>query len=407
MGCMNYMRSGIAFFFEYDTPRMVHINSKKIGVVNRIIQLAIIGYIIGWAIIYKKGYQEFDPVISSATAKLKGVVYTNVTDRPAIGARIWDMADYVVPPQENNAFFVTTNVIITKNQSQGECPEDPNIQDSWCESDADCPLLTAVDNGNGVRTGECVNSTLKPIRKVCKIYAWCPVENDTLPSPKSPLINPENFTVLIKNSIQFPLFKVKRRNILTTNQTYLQKCHFDPHTDKYCPIFVLGDMIRIADQDVVKMAVKGGVMGILIFWNCNLDHGVEECKPEYEFRRLDDENAAIAKGWNFRYANFYEENGVDKRTLVKAYGIRFIIMVKGTAGRFNFVPLALNIGSGLGLLAVATVLCDMFVLYCLKKRNYYREKKYLNVAGDDAYKLVESDKSNYGSVNNSNSGSHE
>jgi hypothetical protein len=39
---------------------------------------------------------------------------------------------------------------------------------------------------------------------------------------------------------------------------------------------------------------------------------------------------------------------------VKAYGIRFIIMVKGTAGRFNFVPLALNIGSGLGLLAVVS-----------------------------------------------------
>jgi len=30
--------------------------------------------------------------------------------------RVWDVADYVVPPAENGAFFVTTNVVITPNQ---------------------------------------------------------------------------------------------------------------------------------------------------------------------------------------------------------------------------------------------------------------------------------------------------
>ena len=29
------------------------------------------------------------------------------------------MADYVIPPAENGAFFVATNVIITANQSRG------------------------------------------------------------------------------------------------------------------------------------------------------------------------------------------------------------------------------------------------------------------------------------------------
>ena len=31
--------------------------------------------------------------------------------------RVWDEADYVVPPAENGAFFVTTNVVITPNQT--------------------------------------------------------------------------------------------------------------------------------------------------------------------------------------------------------------------------------------------------------------------------------------------------
>jgi P2X purinoceptor 4 len=47
MGCGSILQSAIAVFFEYDTPRIVHIRSKKVGVINRFIQLVIIGYVIG------------------------------------------------------------------------------------------------------------------------------------------------------------------------------------------------------------------------------------------------------------------------------------------------------------------------------------------------------------------------
>ena len=41
----------------------------------------------------------------------------------ALYERVWDEADYVVPPAENVAFFVTTNVVITPNQTLGHCAE--------------------------------------------------------------------------------------------------------------------------------------------------------------------------------------------------------------------------------------------------------------------------------------------
>ena len=56
----------------------------------------------------------------------------------------------------------------------------------------------------------------------------------------------------------------------------------------------------------------------------------------------------------FRYANYYYENGTQMRDLIKATGIRFVIKVTGQAGKFNVVPLLLNIGSGLGLLAIVS-----------------------------------------------------
>ena len=35
----------------------------------------------------------------------------------------------------------------------------------------------------------------------------------------------------------------------------------------------------------------------------------------------------------------------------------------------------------------ATIVCDIIVLYMLKARQLYKDKKYLEVIGDDAYKV--------------------
>ena len=44
---MSGLSSGLSVFFEYDTPKIVHISSKKVGVINRLIQLVILAYLIG------------------------------------------------------------------------------------------------------------------------------------------------------------------------------------------------------------------------------------------------------------------------------------------------------------------------------------------------------------------------
>ena len=60
---------------------------------------------------------------------------------------------------------------------------------------------------------------------------------------------------------------------------------------------------------------------------------------------------------------------------MKAYGLRFIINVTGKAGKFNIVPLLISVGSGLGLLSVATIVVDCFMLNLAKKRDIYKEVK--------------------------------
>ena len=139
------MQQGVGTFFEYDTPKIVHIRSKKIGILSRSVQACVIAYVVGYVMVYRKGYQEVDKVVSAVTAKVKGNVLTSFTDdelenvRPEwryLYRRVWDVTDFVVPPIENNAFFVMTNVVITPNQTRDECPE----IDAWnCTDDSQCP----------------------------------------------------------------------------------------------------------------------------------------------------------------------------------------------------------------------------------------------------------------------------
>lgn len=50
-----------------------------------------------------------------------------------------------------------------------------------------------------------------------------------------------------------------------------------------------------------------------------------------------------------RYAKYYSDT---TRSLVKAYGINFVVLVRGEAGRTSVIPIAVTLGSGLGLLVV-------------------------------------------------------
>ncbi|XP_022108433.1 P2X purinoceptor 4-like isoform X2 [Acanthaster planci] len=387
-------------FFDYDTPKMVQIKSKKVGLINRVVQICVIAYVVIYVLIINKDYQKRDNVEGSATAKLKGVAYTNITDAwdlqvddPTPYNRIWDLADYVIPPQQTNAFFVMTNMVITPKQTRGICPEAPDVWYGRCKTDADCPAGEYIKTGNGMRTGSCVPTPwpYKDVNKTCEIKAWCPIENDKLPRAKVPvLLEAKNFTVMIKNSISFPAFNFSKRNIReTAEKAYLRGCMYDPVNDPLCPIFKLGSIVEMANDTFENMAYKGGVVTIDIQWNCNLDRHRDECLPKYRFFRSDDQHAQIAAGFNFRYSKYYKSNGSEHRTLTKAYGILFNIKITGVAGQFHFIPLMLNVASGFALLSLATVMCDIVVLYLLKKRNIYKECKYQNVnpVTDDGYEV--------------------
>lgn len=197
--------------------------------------------------------------------------------------RSWDVADFVIPPSESNAFFVQTNAIITPNQTRSVCPEDPtSVSDVVCrkkgrfdipETNHDEPNLKDCKSGrirhaksHGVETGRCVDEDRKYNKEggddlqVCEISGWCPVEQNTLLMDTEPLIpQTDDFTVLIKNAISFPWFdasKYKRNNMPNGI------CLFKPlDQDSWtCPIFRLGDIVALAGGSMLLKIMISCVM---------------------------------------------------------------------------------------------------------------------------------------------------
>ncbi|KAM5180069.1 P2X purinoceptor 1 [Mantella aurantiaca] len=379
------------FFCEYDTPRMVLVKDKKIGLTFRLIQLGVLGYIIGWVFLYEKGYQDIDDIISSVSIKLKGIAVTNIS---GIGTEIWDVADYVFPPEGDSSFVVMTNFINTPEQQMGTCNELPDV--APCSTNEDCEAIS-LRLGQGILTGNC--TPYDNNAKSCEVNAWCPVEDDNN-IPKPPLLlQAENFTLFIKNSITFPKHKVNRQNLVeSVTSGYLKKCVFDEDNDPLCPVFRLGYIVEKTGQKFSDIAYKGGTISILIDWQCDLDWPLKHCTPTYSFHGPNDDNSA-SQGYNFRHARYYKDQGVKKRSLFKVFGIRFNILVNGEGGKFNIIPTMTTIGSGIGIFGVATVVCDLMLLHILPKRNYYKGKKFKHAKNEEKKTLNKEDGIGF-SINN-------
>ncbi|KAI4564708.1 hypothetical protein MJT46_019796, partial [Ovis ammon polii x Ovis aries] len=354
----------ISDFFTYETTKSVVVKSWTIGIINRAVQLLIISYFVGWVFLHEKAYQVRDTAIeSSVVTKVKGFGrYAN---------RVMDVSDYVTPPQGTSVFVIITKMIVTENQMQGFCPEVRAGQRGWGRCGVE-----------GILTGRCVNYS--SALRTCEIQGWCPAEVDTLWAPalarRPVMMEAENFTIFIKNSIRFPLFNFEKGNLLPDlTAADVKTCRFHPDRAPFCPILRVGDVAQSA-----PLSIQGGVLGIKIGWVCDLDKAWDQCIPRYSFTRLDgvSEKSSVSPGYNFRFAKYYKmDNGSEYRTLLKAFGIRFDVLVYGDgrpASR-NAAP-ACRSAQGRPLSLQGTVLCDIILLNFLKGADQYKARKFEEVS---------------------------
>ncbi|XP_068096783.1 P2X purinoceptor 2 [Hyperolius riggenbachi] len=375
-GCRTRSMTWFGQLWEYETPKVIVVKNRHLGTIYRLLQLLIILYFAWYVFVVQKGYQARETGPESAViTKVKGV---STSKAPRGARKIWDVAEYVKPPEGGSVFTIITKTESTKLQTLGKCPESKSVIDARCISADDCKDGEMQVLGHGIQTGRCVNST-RGSMKTCEIHAWCPLEDETVTSESLEEFV-ANFTILIKNNIHFPQFGFSKGNIEGDNAL---NCTYHPIRSPSCPIFTVGFIVSEAGVNFTEIAFKGGIIGVIINWNCNLDLHHSKCRPQYSFRRLDLQNN-ISTGYNYRFAKYYNINDTEARILIKVYGIRIDVIVHGQAGKFSLIPTIINLATALTSIGVGSVFCDWILLTFMNKDHMYSLRKY-----DKVWKLEE------------------
>jgi len=280
--------------------------------------------------------------------------------------------DVVYPAKEQNALFLTTNVLQTMGQTRGFCiGSDPDTES--CATQEDC--IEGKPSENGFLTGVCNTSV-----GWCEVQAWCPVENE--PQFVTNYIQRvENFTIFIRSTVEFPKYGIMRSNADKIQEGY--------------NIFQLGYMVEQAGYNYYNLRQKGAVIGVFLNWNCDLDRNLQNCLPSFVWKRLDDPSSQQSVGYNFRYTTYYEANDTEYRNMYKLWGIRLVFSLTGSGRKFSIVALTVTVGSGLAFLGVATLITDFILLKLMPPRDHYRKAKYaqvkrVDVNGNVDYEKIES-----------------
>ncbi|KAH9285351.1 P2X purinoceptor 4 [Echinococcus granulosus] len=354
----------------------------------------------------------------------------------AAGPMVYTDADLVQPPIQNSGFFLVTRVYSTVDQVLYACAEAPDLLDARCRNDAQCPEGQIAGNkvpeefahltntswfdvesyGHGPFTGRCLRKTM-----TCEVIAWCPILENTDPQDYSwypsvlsdynnlsltnrsdhaskrffdkilikqrktqvdedslkenkvaPLYEVLNFTVLIRNIIEFPFYKIKRNNILGwMNNTYLKMCRFNvsDEVDRHFPRFRIQDVITLSGADIWYILLHGGIIDININWDCDLDKALENtATDERDIVHMDEK-------YYLEFGNYFTSSQ-HRRLLHKFNGIQFLISVTGKGGRFSLLEFSMKIGSCMALFGTATLLCNLILIHFSPDRRRYKQTVY-------------------------------
>lgn len=125
-----------------------------------------------------------------------------------------------------------------------------------------------------------------------------------------------------------------------------------------------------------EVAATGAIILMNAKFDCDFNKGSSEndCKPDWEFSRLDktSDDKKASTGFNY-YENVPNSTDLSRRTIIKRYGLKFEFNVSGRAGRFSVVSMFIALGSGLALLGIASLVTDFILSNIWSKKDHYKK----------------------------------
>eukprot|EP01083_Nonionella_stella_P222540 794005_1 len=363
----------------YKSTRFIRVKNRKLAIIYYACILAVLLYIVLYTVWQEKGYQETTPVTGTSSVKLKGTGSTGGHINSTAGT-VYDAMDLVYPSLEEDAFFVTTSMIITPNQQRDYCPGNKDVPacnstnyKTVCLNGTYSAMSQGIYTGNccySNQTNQCSNNYTSNDR--CEVKAWCPNEHDSK-SVAQHVVNIGAFTAFVKVDIAFRFksgFAVSRSNTYDIN-------HDGSPSDGY-NLFTLDEIIGNATNGKItnvsnNIITNGAIILMESQWDCNLDKGENKCNPTWKFERIDSQPGTMSYGFNYRTVTY--DINMSRRMLRKLYGIRVVFTTSGTGGRFSFAALTVTFGAGVAYLGAAAFISDIVLERFLPQSQAYARMK--------------------------------
>eukprot|EP00938_MAST-03A_sp_MAST-3A-sp1_P001413 g1413.t1 len=393
------MKSFLLGLLSYSSIKYVHVDARTSFwpvVTFRVLQVVILLYVVLFTVVDQKAYNEYDTVVAESFFKMKGAAqamhtYPNGTK----ASYIVDVNDLLQPPLMENALFITTGMVTNKEVRNTTCADTGGLVDNEPYALCANPLPAWKDvkihnctekkgtyvhfKNDGMYTGNCVlpkGETDESKPKYCEVRGWC-AEGNTFPHDPDAgnydvvIDGVEDWSLYIRLNAEFPQFEKKMNTAPDGKIVHLKNQWY------------ISEILEGAGTNIDEVSERGAIVLMKATFDCDFNTQSEtNCDPTWTYSRLDKtyEGQPLSSiGFNYYQA---VSTGDDTRTLNKRYGLKIEIHVDGQGGRFSIVALSIALGSGIGLLSVASLVTD-FLLQNVCKSEKYMERKFDDLIPDN------------------------
>jgi len=343
---------------SYSTVKIVQIQDKRLGLLHYFFMLCILGYVVGYTVLWQMRYLREEVPIGSIRTSLmspqtKGIIPPPAQDIdyclqhnstkdgfPNYECVFWDESFVVFPILEPSAMFIATRVT---NSSQ--------------ELENNCDLT--------------VNT--------CKYANVAPPNNVYI-------ADIENFTLLIDHAMYTSQLGYQ------ANGQDLPGSLLDQNGNKITS-FPPGDQVGvIGKQDIMHISMVLEAAGIYSLDTPGLVNKTLSKRDEglvllifitysntfsYNTNSIDYEiTVEPVTDTKFKSEQPIYDKDYQSRVIWNRHGLRLLLLPAGVLGKFDFQTLLLSLVSGLGLLAAATLIVDVIAIRLMPGRGVYRRYKY-------------------------------